>query len=145
MTTTSSEIILSQIAAEEVQVIFNSDGGNDLETDPHYVVTIKVKILQYENGIFYYDIAYKYKFDPGDLSEDKIEKTRASMHPFHNRCSRLDNPNPQGGDIIKKNKMTDEMVNHLLMDDTTLAKHSGMATPQRYRASIMECLSILWD
>lgn len=133
---------------QEVQVIFNNDaGGNNLETDPHYVVTIRVKILQYHNGAFYYDIGYKYKFVPGDLveDEDKIVRTKVTMHPFYQRCSRLDNPNPHGGDIVKKNKMTDEMVAHLLMDDATLAKHTGMSTVQRYRASIMECLSILWD
>ena len=132
---------------EEVQVIFNNEGGASFnnETDPHYVVTIRVKILQYHNGLFYYDIGYKYKFMPGDLSEDKIVRSKVMMHPFYQRCSRVDNPNPQCGDIVKKNKMTDEMVAHLMMDDATLAKHTGMSTVQRYRASIMECLSILWD
>lgn len=145
MTTTTSEMILAQLAGEEVQVIFNHDGAFNKETDPHYLVTIRVKILQYHNGLFYYDIGYKYKFVPGNLSEDKIVRTKVTMHPFYQRCSRVDNPNPHGGDIVKKNKMTDEMVAHLMMDDATLAKHTGMSTVQRYRASIMECLSILWD
>lgn len=133
---------------EEVQVIFNHEGGIfNKETDPHYLVTIRVKTMQYHNGNFYYDIGYKYKFMPGDLDEDedKIVRTKVTMHPFYQRCSRVDNPNPHSGDIVKKNKMTEEMVAHLMMDDLTLAKHTGMSTVQRYRASIMECLSILWD
>ena len=142
MTTSSYGTILPY---EEVQVIFNNDAGGNKETDPHYVVTIRVKTMQYHNGNFYYDIGYKYKFVPGDLDEDKIVRTKVTMHPFYQRCSRVDNPNPQCGDIVKKNKMTDEMVAHLMMDDLTLAKHTGMSTVQRYRASIMECLSILWD
>jgi len=138
------------IAVEEVQVIFDNDSVKACwsappETGTHYVITIRVKILKYDDGIFYYDIGYKYKFVPGDLSEDNIASTRLTMHPFYQRCSRVDNPDPERGEIIMKNKMTEEMVAHLMMDDATLAKFSGNSTPQRYRTSVMECISLLWD
>lgn len=133
----------SSSLSQEQRVIFD-DNKNDPLHQPHYVVHIKVTILRYDNGIHYYDIGYKYKFEPADLSPERIERVRTTMHPFHGRC-RLDNPNPQRGDIVRKNTLTDELVTHLLMDDEKLGKVSGLASPQRYRASVMEMLSILWD
>ena len=138
MTTTTSSTEISQ----EQRVIFDGDKNN--YNGPHYVVHIKVKILQYDDGIHYYDIGYKYNFEPANLKPDKVERVRTTMHPFHGR-SRMDNPNPQSGDIVRKNAMTDAMVNYLLMDDLKLSLYTGMATPQRYRANIMEMLSMLWD
>ena len=138
----SSSSSTSVEVSQEQTVIF--DNNTNDPTQPHYVVMIKVKILRYDNGIQYYDIGYKYKFEPAELTPERIERVRTTMHPFHGRC-RLDNPNPQRGDIVRKNPMTDAMVTHLLMDDTMLSKISGLASPQRYRASIMEMLSTLWD
>jgi|688.fasta_scaffold915219_1 hypothetical protein len=132
----------SLLLSQEQTVVFDNNTNDPLQ--PHYVVQIKVTILRYDNGVHYYDIGYKYKFEPAELSPERIERVRTTMHPFHGRC-RSDNPNPQRGDIVRKNAMTDAMVTCLLMDDEKLAKVSGLASPQRYRAGIMEMLSVLWD
>lgn len=97
-------------------------------------VIIKVEDVEYENKKQYYYISYSYQYN---LDDDK------RSHPFWGNKHLFDEHSD--GEIIYKNKMSTEMINHLLMDDTTLSEICGCGTPQSYKANIMKCLAYLWD
>jgi hypothetical protein len=111
------------------------------KTCAYYSVHILVKTRQYDSGIEYFDIGYKYKFYSEDLKEpDDILHFRKVLHPFYQ-----ENPESRSGEIVKKNRMTSTLVEYLLMPDDILASEIGMTTPQRYRQDIMTSLSKFWD
>lgn len=61
-------------------------------------------------------------------------------------CSPLCNkPDSENGDIIKQNKMTDEMILYMMMSDDELINFCGHSTTQRYRTNIIQSLSLFWD
>lgn len=100
------------------------------EDDDTCQVNISITTKTYDDGKSFYEISYRYTFStphPGYL------------HPF------LEKEDSVEGDIIAKNPMTDEMIRHLLMEETELAKVSGHTDPVCYKVSIMRALSHLWD
>ena len=124
---------------QEITVHFYDEMFN--KTTAFYSVHIKVKTRQYDSGIEYFDIGYKYKFNAEDLTEpDDILHFRKVLHPFYQ-----ENPDSRSGEIVKKNRLTSMLVEYLLMPDETLVQEIGMTTPQRYRQDIMTSLSKFWD
>ncbi len=127
------------IQTKEVVVQFYDELLN--KTSAFYAVHIQVKTRQYDSGIEYYDISYRYRFNPAELTEpDDILHFRKVLHPFYE-----ENPESRSGEIVKKNRMTAVMVEFLLMPDEIMAKEIGMTTPQRYRQDIMTSLAKFWD
>jgi hypothetical protein len=110
--------------------------------NPYYIVTIVIKELEYDNGKHYYDIEFKYNF----ISSEKIAKKDNDnlmklMHPFYG-CKHQSFQ----GEIIYKNEMIKNMIEHLMMDDDKLCVLTGLTTVQRYRKNIMLSLvNYFWD
>ena len=100
-------------------------------------VDIAIKTLRYQEGGEYYELLYHYEYGASNPHMSKI------LNPF----TGLGNPDLNGGsgDIVAKNDMTKQMVRHLLMDDTELAKVSGHIFPCDYKAHIMRSLALFWD
>ena len=96
----------------------------DITDKTYYFIFITVNELLYNDGNTYYEINYKYEFNSNEfiLDDDLIEDV-----------------------IIFKNKMTEIMVEYLLMDPEELSKISGASTAQYYRMTIMANLNKLWD
>ena len=114
------------------------------ESTFHYLSTITVKELEYEDGSHYWDIEYVNKFIPGTTdSTESIVKLKKITHPFYG--SQVQDFMEYQGDIILKNPLTSIMVEYLLMDYDKLALLSGVTTPQRYKQNIMWSLSYFWD
>ena len=49
------------------------------------------------------------------------------------------------GVIVHKNKMSEVMIDYLLMDNDELRKYSGLTCVNIYRQNIMKNLANLWD
>jgi hypothetical protein len=115
-------------------------------TSSHYLTTVTVKELKYEDGNHYWDIGYAHKFIPGtiDLPVVIINSLEKKLHPFY-KISQVQDFMDYEGDILFKNPMTTIMVEYLLMDYEELALVSGVTTAQRYKQSIMWSLSYFWD
>jgi hypothetical protein len=96
--------------------------------------TIKLKEIQYDEdpNQNYYDISYKHKLSNKNL-------TTQQAHPFYK------NMEDKSGEIIKKNSLTEKLVEYLLMDFEELQKHSGKTPAETYKKRIMESISLLWD
>ena len=125
---------------------FRSDNENiDFKLDrPHYEVTITVELKQYEDKKQYYYIDYKYDFIKSQNYSEQVHKNLIKKaHPFyvfpHIKSDSYE------GDIVFCNKMTEQMINYLLLDDTELVKVSGTTTAQQYRKLIMASLCMFWD
>lgn len=90
-----------------------------------------VSTFRYRSNEEYFDIAYEY-----DYSGDGAER----LNPFA--------AHPEGGDdgvIVKKNRMTIEMVSHLLMQPDDLAPVTGLTRADDYKRLIMLSLALFWD
>ena len=68
-----------------------------------------------------------------------------SCNPFGKCFGYWDDKNDEHGVLVKKNPMTDQAIDHLLMDDATLQKHIGNSSPCRYRVQIMRFLATIWE
>lgn len=102
-------------------------------------IKVTVEELQYDNGYIYYMIKYNNFFsNQSDLKKDEINRA----HPFFYDKQFSSNIE---GDVIVKNKMTEEIVNHLMMEPSELSLYSGTTSPMNYRANIMKMIALLWD
>jgi len=79
----------------------------------------------------YFEIIYTYEFEGS-------ESSRKFTHPLFNK-------EDSDGVIVRKNAMTEIMVDYLLKEPEELEKVSGSSTAQHYRRCVMESLNILWD
>ena len=114
---------------------FDSTNSENTYCDIH----ITVEELQYENGYIYYMIKYINNFS----NEDKLKKGEINnAHPFFYDKQFISNID---GDVIIKNKMTEQMINYLLMESSELSLYSGSTTPMGYRSNIMKMIALLWD
>ena len=115
--------------------LFSSTNYDNIYCDIHIIV----EELQYENGNIYYMIKYQNTFsNQSDLKKDEINKA----HPFFYDKQFISNID---GDVIVKNKMTEQMINHLLMEPSELSLYSGSTTPMGYRSNIMKMIALMWD
>ena len=81
-------------------------------------IDVKVKVLLYENGDFFYDLNYEY---------------------YSNSALDIE------GNIVRKNKMTEIMISYLLMDNEELKKQIGFHAPSDYKIRIIKSLDMFWD
>jgi hypothetical protein len=95
---------------------------------------VKVKEMQYNENEeeIYYDISYKHKLN------NKSQKCEAS-HPF------FENMEDRKGEIIRKNSLTNKLVEYLLMSFEDLQKEIGQTAVLTYKLNIMKSISLLWD
>ena len=107
----------------------------DVMDTSFYIIDVKVEEKLYSNGKTFYDISYSYKFEGS-------EESRLNLHPFYNDKTIVDEAE---GVIVYKNKMTEMMIEYLLLDSEELKKVSNITSAQCYRASIMLSLNPLWD
>ena len=100
------------------------------------IVSIQIKYWIVNNKITdsYYIISYS---TPNMNEKNKI------YHPFYNDNSYDDCC--YEGEIIKKNAMTEQMVNYLTMDEDELSQYTGNTIPQDYKGFIMKSLTNFWD
>ena len=114
------------------------------ELNPHYNVTILAELKQYSDGKKYYYINYTYEFVANsDLPPEENAKFAKHAHPFFG-FTHLDS-DAYVGEIIYCNKMTEQMVEHLLMSKDELSKVCGMTDVNQYRKLIMCSLANFWD
>jgi hypothetical protein len=127
------------------QNTFRFDSQNNFtNSSSHYLTTITVRLIQYEDGGKYYYVSYKHKFikDPL-LSQEENKAIMKKIHPLTS-FSHIDSDS-YGGDIIFCNEMTDKMIDYLLLDDIELEKVSGVSDAMHYRKMIMGSIGLLWD
>ena len=106
---------------------------NCFNNDKSYCkIDIMVTDKEYENGKQYYYIDYHFHFNSDDTS----------CHPFYKEEHMLENH--YDGEIIYKNKMTEEMINYLLMSNKELEPITGFTNSASYKCNIMKCLTYLW-
>ena len=106
--------------------------------DKHFcIVNIVVKEEQYINGNIYYDITYTYKY-----SSNSPEAQRAHPFKYNPKIRESDDIN---GVIVIKNKLTETMIDYLLMDKDELSKQIGNTWWIQYKIKIMEALNLFWD
>ncbi len=98
---------------------------------------ISVVEMTYKSGLTYYDISYNYNF-----SDESQEAKRA--HPFFYNKKILES-NDVVGVIIIKNKMTETMVEYLLMESEKLGNEIGYSWWMQYKIRTMEAINLLWD
>ena len=99
-------------------------------------VSVQIKHWIVDNKITdsYYIITYS---TPNMNEQNKI------YHPFYDN-SDIDKSEWKG-DIIKKNAMTEQMVNYLMMDEDELSQYTGNTMSQDYKGFIMKSLTNFWD
>ena len=102
----------------------------------YYLIKIIVKELLYDDGKIFYDIGYEYKFNG-------LQTSKQIIHPYYQTKDVVDLD--LEGVIVFKNKMTETMVEYLLLDPEELENQSGSSTAQSYRTNIMIGLARLWD
>ena len=99
-------------------------------------VSVQIKHWIVDNKITdsYYIITYS---TPNMNEQNKI------YHPFYDN-SDIDKSEWKG-DIIKKNAMTEQMINYLLMNEYELSQFTGNTMSQDYKGFIMKSLTNFWD
>ena len=95
-------------------------------------IGIKVKTMLYPKGDQYYDISYNYQYSTTDSKH---------LNPFYES----DPTESREGDVVRRNPMTEQMVNTLLMSESEVEKISGRTSPNAYKALVMKSLAMFWD
>lgn len=117
----------TNIQVDEIPSGRNFDGSQDLvgeDCDPNY-----------------YRLKFSYEFSDGmtPTSPTDYQIVKYSAHPFFN-AGRLPGFYWKGCSIVK-NPMTRALIDFLLMEESELAKHTGITTPKEYKKSIMVMLT----
>ena len=125
------------IEPEYCYINFSDDDYDDAEDNKlGVIVSIQIKYWIVDNKISdaYYIISYS---TPNMNEQNKI------YHPFYGDKSCDDCC--YEGEIVKKNAMTEQMVNYLMMDEDELSQYTGNSQPQDYKGFIMKALTNFWD
>ena len=123
---------------ESCNINFSDDENPHTLHDYHLTITVSIQIKYWivNNKITdsYYIITYS---TPNMNEQNKI------YHPFYDN-SDIDKSEWKG-DIIKKNAMTEQMINYLLMNEYELSQFTGNTMSQDYKGFIMKSLTNFWD
>lgn len=110
---------------------------NDISCNLKIIINLKT----YDSGEEYYYIKYIWKYN-GDTPE-KIELAK-KLHPMYYENNFISEHNE--GEIIYKNKMTQELVKNLLKPIELLKDiNSSYTCPYSYQRKLLSIVSILWD
>ena len=133
-----SDKIVVIIKPEYCNIDFRDDDNSHTLHNQVLTITVSIQIKYWiiNNKITdsYYIISYS---TPNMNEQNKI------YHPFYGDKSYDDCC--YEGEIIKKNAMTEQMVNYLMMDEDELSQYTGNTIPQDYKGFIMKSLSNFWD
>ena len=129
----------------------------DNQEHTYCVVKINVKKFYYNQDIhvesvrYYYDITYQYHYievgydishstDFNPYSLLTIQKT----NPFYYYRDKISDDSLEGV-IALSNRVTDALVEQLLMDDSDLERELSNTWVVQYRTHLMYTLSTFWD
>ena len=146
-----------RIIVYEKENSYNFYDIHDNQECNYCLVTINVKKFYYNGDIhtypvrYYYDITYTYTyFDKGiniTLETDynpycliTIQKT----NPFYYYRDKISDDSLEGV-IALSNRVTDALVEQLLMNDNDLQKEVSNKWVVQYRTQLMYTLSTFWD
>ena len=90
-------------------------------------------------GKMCWKISLDSKYSNGTKVNTHIDAIARASHPLADYRDKYLLHNFKGFTIIK-NDMTTLMIEHLMMDDAELSKHTNTITPQSYRRSILKNL-----
>jgi hypothetical protein len=93
-------------------------------------VFITIDTIDYGNNNYFYKIAYTYQYSTDNSNY---------LNPFY-KCD-----DGEEGVIVNKNKLTDTLIEFLIMNDDDLKLLSGHISPFDYKAATMRSLALLWD
>lgn len=107
---------------------------NGITCDEYCMLNVIVKKKYISNEI-YYDISYSCNYSSDD-------KKCIKLNPLLNVNSDM---GVYEGDIVFSNKMSDSLIEYLLMPFEELEKYSGRITAEQYKKQIISALSLFWD
>ena len=115
-------------------------------------VKINVKHYSYNDDIesqrFYYDVTYEYYYveDSNILTGNNLKnvKTIPKTNPFYYYKHQISDDSLEGV-IVVSNRVTEALIDQLLMDDDALSKEISGKWVVQHRAHLMYILSTMWD
>lgn len=111
---------------------------NEFDTIPgeYCQFIVKVEKKKYENGQLYYYVHYTYHYSV----ESKTCKEANPLIQINDEGNEM-----YDSDIIVVNRLTDLLINYLLMPFDQLKKYTGNSTPQTYKSKIIASIKLFWD
>lgn len=119
-------------------------------------VKVNVKHYSYKDNVesrrFYYDVTYEYHY-----VENRVDITKSNNYYLDNNLKTIPKTNPfyyykdqisddsLEGVIVVTNRVTEALIDQLLMDNDALSKEISGKWVVQYRAHIMYILSTMWD
>jgi hypothetical protein len=97
-----------------------------------FTLDVKIKLL----SNYRYDLTYVWYENGIIANHENVEE-----HVFDSKYVKLHCE----GEIVAGNSMVDQMINHLIMCDSELEKHSGLSSASDYRCRILNCIKLFWD
>tara|TARA_B100001094_G_C17544829_1_gene490897 strand:- start:85 stop:432 length:348 start_codon:yes stop_codon:yes gene_type:complete len=102
-------------------------------------INLSIKFSYTEiNG--YYNIIFNYEF-PKELKTYNQQKILMKQFGLYDQST----DSYYEGDIIKKNLMTEQLINLMMLNDENLETHSGNINSHCYRLSLIEIIKLLWN
>lgn len=87
-----------------------------------------------------YNISFVYNFPDKLNTFEKKKMFMKSMDLYDETIE-----NFYEGDIIRKNPMTEQLINLMMLNNENLKTHSGNVTSECYRLSLIQTIKLLWD
>ena len=109
----------------------------------HYCYRVDIDSMQR----FYYDVTYDYHYveDKTTLNNNLNNlKTIPKTNPFYYYKHQISDDSLEGV-IVAYNRVTDALIDQLLMDDDALSKEISGKWVVQHRAHLMYILSTMWD
>ena len=123
--------------------------------DTYCNVKVNVKHYSYKDDVesqrFYYDVTYEYYYvEDGvivciltDFYPNNL-KTIPKTNPFYYYKHQISDDSLEGV-IVVSNRVTEALIDQLLMDDDALSKEISGKWVVQHRAHLMYILSTMWD
>lgn len=120
--------------------------------DTYCDVKINVKHYCYKTDVesqrFYYDVTYEYYYveDSNILTGNNLKnvKTIPKTNPFYYYKHQISDDSLEGV-IVVSNRVTEALIDQLLMDDDALSREVSGKWVVQHRAHLMYILSTMWD
>lgn len=118
--------------------------------DTYCNVKVNVKHYSYKDDVesqrFYYDVTYDYYYveDVQAILVDNNLKTIPNTNPFYYYKHQISDDSLEGV-IVVSNRVTEALIDQLLMDDDALSKEISGKWVVQHRAHLMYILSTMWD
>ena len=87
-----------------------------------------------------YIILFSYEF-PKKLQTYEKQKLLMKQFELYDEI----NNSYYEGDIIKKNIMTEQLINLMMLNDENLETHCGNVSVHSYRLTLIKIIKLLWD